>query len=204
MPEQIANSEYTETLAKDGVVIIEDFVDSETCDEIRKSIQRGIEEDVFAKVDSEEKPILNERGNPDDYTQGSVRDEGMLDIEHIDRYESKASVNVSDEIREIIERAPGLSFEAEQINSYVNRSVTNTRDYHADTVTEDKFKSFIYLSDVPDPSYGPYSYVRGTHELSDIRRRVTATINGALDRPYTTHYLPPRREQPSVQHRRVH
>jgi hypothetical protein len=67
-------------------------------------------------------------------------------------------------------------YSPDNINVYWNRSVTTTRDFHADTYSG-QFKSFVYLTDVPDRSHGSFSYVKGSHRSSKTKRKVSKLAN---------------------------
>jgi hypothetical protein len=101
----------------------------------------------------------------------------MLDIFNMDLAIPGLKDLKGDEfIQGVISKAAQEPYTADNLNIYINRSVTNTRDYHADTYSG-KYKAFVYLTDVPDPSYGPFSYVRGSHQPSRIRRRFRSFVN---------------------------
>lgn len=95
--------------------------------------------------------IVNERSGEDD--------DGMLDIFNIDESipeirDIKHDESISDEVHQ----AGNGRYEPENINIYYNQSVTNTRGYHFDSYNS-QYKAFVYLTDVTDESYGPYSYI---------------------------------------------
>ena len=52
--------------------------------------------------------------------------------------------------------------QAENLNLYLNRSVTSTRGFHADSHGK-TLKGFVYLSDVHSLDDGPYCFVRRSH-----------------------------------------
>lgn len=186
MPEQRAVSDHARTLSEDGIVVVEDYLDPGTCDEVREAVEGRLEaddlaaarpEDNFGDHAARDEPVLKRRSGE--------RDDGMLDIFNMDL--------VVDELREfkedpfvgdIVDGATGQRYTPDTVNVYVNRSVTNTRDYHADTYSG-KFKSFVYLTDVPDRSYGPFAYIRGSHETSDLTRKASQLVNRVRDAPST-------------------
>jgi hypothetical protein len=106
----------------------------------------------------------------------------MLDIFNMDLAIPGLKDLKEDEfIQDVISKAAEESYTAGNLNIYVNRSVTDTRDYHADTYAG-KYKSFVYLTDVPNVSYGPFSYVKESHwdaspETSGLRIRLRKFIN---------------------------
>ena len=60
---------------------------------------------------------------------------------------------------------------------------SETRGYHVDAYTAE-FKAFCYLTDVPDRSWGPYSYVKGSHR-PDWRRFLNHRLAQARGGPPT-------------------
>jgi hypothetical protein len=105
----------------------------------------------------------------------------MLDIFNIDEsIPAVGEIRNDDFISDIINGASSGGFAPENINVYYNRSVTGTRGYHFDSYNS-QYKAFVYLTDVSDESYGPYSYIKGSHKRSYPRRRIEGLINRLLD-----------------------
>jgi len=173
-------------LSDRGVVSVERYLDKETCEEIYAEVNGKVEDDEFevagddmtgSEMMSASRTILDERSGE--------RDEGMLDIFNIDETIPEIGDIKHDEfIAEVIDRANSGTFTPENINIYFNRSVTDTRGHHFDSYSE-QYKAFIYLTDVPDEAYGPYSYIRGSHKKSLPRRKVEDVINRLRGRPPT-------------------
>ena len=185
-------------LDKDGVFIIPNFIneiESETlCTEIenvvelyKKKLGDNINfEDETALIQTKRdrnlfknyndyanypRPILNLRTGVDN---------GMLDIFNIDNLlKNKISKGLFKKIREdlflneFLKSLP-KSLKMSNINSYVNTGITKTRGFHVDSYSN-QIKLFIYLTDVTDLSYGPYTFVRGSHIDNPYR-----LINGQL------------------------
>jgi hypothetical protein len=93
-------------------------------------------------------------------------DAGMVDVFNVDRLAG----NKRDTLRAPF-RSPGIltliaegdhRLEAKNLNLYVNRSITKTRGFHADSFGK-SLKGFVYLSDVTSLDDGPYCFVRRTH-----------------------------------------
>lgn len=160
--------EYAQTLESDGIVIVPDFLDADKCDDIFEKIKQYVE-----NADDEEDHgdvIIHRRGS-----QGI--DEGMIDVDNIDYAVSGITDIIEDRsINDIINNAASEEYSNHKINTYWNKSVTNTRGFHADTYTG-KYKCFIYLTDVPDKSYGPYTYVKGSHEPSKVQKIGKYAVN---------------------------
>ncbi|QIO24137.1 hypothetical protein [Haloarcula sp. JP-L23] len=177
---------HADQLARDGVVSIPNYLDDELCVEIRDSIDEALENgdivvadesmDYREKVEADV-PVMNKRSGE--------FDSGMLDIFNVDYIHPKLRAVRDDEfITDIIETATGQAYDSEHVNAYVNRSVTTTRGYHADTYSG-KYKSFVYLTDVPDESYGPYSYTLGSHDPSFVERMASSLVNKYWGNPPT-------------------
>lgn len=184
MGADVAN--YAKTLAEDGVVAIEGYFDDENCDELYTEISNAIEqEDIdvvkggeygYDKLANWDGVVANERRG---------RDEGMIDVFNLDSVVPEVASFKSDEmINGIINRAASQEFSPDNVNAYWNRSVTATRNFHADTYGG-KFKSFVYLTNVPDRSFGPFSFIRGTHNVSGMKKKAASLVNKIRNKPST-------------------
>lgn len=175
--DNLSEKNIPESLRRDGIVVIGDYLDEERCDEIKNDIESRIEDGMrtsdpemgYGDMVKVGEPILNQRSGD--------RDDGMLDIFHMDLVIPKLrDVKRDNFIRKVISRAAREKYTPNSLNIYVNRSVTSTRDYHADTYSG-KYKAFVYLTDVPDVSHGPFSYIKGSHRPSRIRQLFRSLIN---------------------------
>jgi hypothetical protein len=177
-----------ETLREDGFVVIEDYLEAETCNTLYERISHEIEDGDFDLVEGEDHeysysdfvdwdgPVANKRIG---------RDDGMIDVFNVDSVVPEVSDFKNDEdVNEIIDQASDQEYTPENVNVYWNRSVTTTRDFHADSYSS-KFKSFVYLTDVPDRSYGPFSYISGSHRISTPKRKASEFINRLRGNPVT-------------------
>ena len=109
--------------------------------------------------------VINHRVKRPDGRSGS--DAGMVDIFHPERLSEAMAHWVSACLHErLISRllltSSLLPMRVKCRNLYVNRGVQDTRGYHCDGRSQ-KFKSFVFLTDVRDLSDGPYCYVPATH-----------------------------------------
>ena len=185
MDEKESIDHYGEMLAKDGFIVIENYLPPETCDELKHiivdTIENGkcIEPSKFDAMEavSMEEPVLDRRkGDWDD---------GMLDLFNIDYIHPKLREFREDPfLNGVITQAAGTKFSPMRINSYINKGVTNTRGYHADTY-KGMFKTFVYLTDVPDNSYGPYSFIKGSHKVSSTKMKTSKLFNRLKGKPST-------------------
>jgi len=185
---QAETQNYARTLEEDGIVIVEDYLDEDTCNDLYEEISHEIEEGDYDVVEGGDHgysysdfvdwdgPVVNKR---------TGRDEGMLDVFNVDSAVPEVSSFKSDKmINDIINRATAEQYSPDNINVYWNRSVKTTRDFHADTYSG-QFKSFVYLTNVPDRSYGPFSYVKGSHRSSKAKRKVSKLANKVKGNPST-------------------
>lgn len=81
-----------------------------------------------------------------------------------------------------------------QLHMIRNDSVTATRGLHVDNLY-DRYKVFLYLSDVRDIGDGPYAYVPGTHKRMDLLKR-EARLNSLAGRPVASSFAFEGREVP--------
>jgi len=173
--------ELADRLREEGVVSVEGYLEDDTCDKIREEVKQKIENDEFEEapddvdlMQASHTYLMDRSGGEWDW------DNGMLDIFNIDETVPETRDIKHDEfISNIIKNADGSrNYTPENINIYYNRSVTETRGYHADSY-EGQFKAFVYLTDVPDESYGPYSYIKHSHKKTKLRRKVEGVFNRA-------------------------
>jgi hypothetical protein len=165
-------------LAENGVVSVEGYLDEDTCNDMRREVQDLLASDELKVADdpmtgsemmSASQSIVNERGGEND--------DGMLDIFNIDETIPEIhDIKTNEFISEIIHQAGTKQYEPENINIYYNKSVTNTRGYHFDSYNS-QYKAFVYLTDVPGDSYGPYSYIKRSNMRSYTRRRLEGMVN---------------------------
>lgn len=165
-----------EKLRKDGIVMIEDYYKREECEDARQSLIDALESGNYPNLDewdgddflSAEEPVINRRGGAD---------EGMIDFGSVDQIIDLAAKFRNDEfIMDLLNEASSKTHTVQSVNAYINRNVTSTRTYHADTYG-DKFKAFLYLTNVPTEDYGPYSYIKGSHKTSTIVRNTSKIMN---------------------------
>lgn len=174
------------TLAKDGITIVENYLDEEVCAELYEKLSSSISNGGMDVVEGEQYeydelvnwggPVANKR---------TGRDDGMIDVFNADMVVPEIlSFKTDETVGEIINRASEHHFTPDNVNIYWNRSVTSTRDLHADTYSG-KYKSFVYLTDVPDSSYGPLCYIKGTHRSSKVKDVASSLVNKLRGSPST-------------------
>jgi len=172
-------------LDRDGVCMIPRFRDGDWAAGVRQKVEAllwsGDLREASPSMGYADKtnagvPLLDRRGD-------GGRDTGMLDIfnagEAIAEIGELARIDV---LQSAIRKAARTPVSLETTNIYINRSITNTRGFHADTYAE-KFKVFVYLTDVPDIRYGPYTYVLRSHRPSKLSWMGRRVINKFRRRP---------------------
>jgi hypothetical protein len=186
METEIAN--HARTLAEDGVVVIEDYLDEGTCEELYEQLAEDISAENIDRVTGTDHGYTYrdfvEWGGPV-AVERAGRDEGMIDVFNVDGIVPEVdSFRQDNGINEIINESASANYSPDNVNVYWNRSVTTTRDFHADTYAN-KFKSFVYLTDVPEKSFGPFSYITGSHRTSKVKTVVSKIYNKLKGNPAT-------------------
>jgi hypothetical protein len=175
---------HAATLAADGVVVVEEFLAPALCDEIREAVESRLDhlpragpDDGYGSLAARDEPVVKERTG--------ANDDGMLDVFNMDRAVPALAQFKRDRfVAELVNGAAGERYTPDTCNVYANRGVTDTRDFHADTYAG-KFKSFVYLTDVPDERYGPFQYIPGSQDPSVVRRKAAQLVNRVRGRPPT-------------------
>jgi len=190
--------EVASNLSKNGIAIIEDYYSSEKCDKIYDEVM-----DVVENIDYDESEIGEEIGDDGKkFSKNGMRidirggrDKGMFDIHHIDESVGELRKFKNDGlIQNIIKEAAGEKPETKSTNLYYKESNTSTRGPHHDTFSN-KYKSFIYLTDVDSLSHGPYSYVEGSHNPSYAKEGITKVVNKIRGQPKQDSLFPHRHEK---------
>lgn len=125
----------------------------------------------YQELASADKPVINIRS-----LDPKAPDRGFVDVFFIERlaagvdaFSNCAEALRSDEVQAMV--AAVSNFAGRHMNLYLNQSVTNTRGPHIDNIQR-TYKCFMYLSDVPDERFGPYTYVPGSHRGSLIKKLI--------------------------------
>lgn len=180
-----AADDHARTLARDGVVVVPDYWDAHTCDSVRETVEETLAGDIAEARAGEDYGDLVARGEPVLKQRSGEHDDGMLDAFNMALTVPELAEFKSDPfVSEIINGAVDEPYSQDNVNIYLNRSVTDTRHFHADTYAG-KFKSFVYLTDVPTRSHGPFAYLKGSHEKSGLARKASQLVNSVRDDPGT-------------------
>lgn len=141
---KIENKErHVSELRKNGITIINDYLDEAKATELYDQIIDSLDSDEFASGDeydrysemaTADKPVANER---------TGTDEGMIDIFNMDAVvKDIEDIKNDPQIIEIINEASGNEWEPTNINTYIRRFVDNPSWFHADSYS--KYKS-LYI-----------------------------------------------------------
>jgi hypothetical protein len=184
------NAVSAKALKKDGIVVVENFLDESECASIKTKIDTVLSNDKAHPENTAATIFYRDIDNNAGY------DTGMIDIENLDKEipDIWSPINRK-RIESIIASATSRNLYLRSINAYINQSVTNTRSAHSDNVQPPIYKAFITLTDVESYADGPYTFVKKSHRLS-LTRYINMLINLFIpsrvltDFPY---YLPHRK-----------
>jgi len=171
----------SELLEKEGIVIVRGFLDQTRLRSADGAILRAMDaldaaspernyEDDDILVQSAERVATSYTAMASHpKTLATIRrgaDAGMVDVFNVDRLagdqrDALREPFVSEGLLKLIAEGENPP-EAKNLNLYVNRDITHTRGFHADSFGK-SLKGFVYLSDVKSLDDGPYCFVRRTH-----------------------------------------
>lgn len=198
-------AEASEILAREGILIVRDFLERHSLEAAAGATAR-----VTAALDAatparnfEDDAILVQSSNQDvkGYTAltrhpkavATIRrgaDEGMIDVFNFDRLAGEAREALRQPFtRDWLLRliaAEGAELTAENLNLYLNRGITRTRGFHADSFRK-SLKGFVYLSDVERLDDGPYCFVRRSHADGPWRMansKISELATAATETPF--------------------
>ena len=176
-PDQIRR--HAEDLSETGVVAIRNYLDEATCDKIYQQANDIIVNESCDVIEENraasakelfewEGTVINKR---------SGRDAGVYDVAQIDdSIEELREFKQDPVISDIINSATATTHRPLSTHIYWKQSIVETRGPHHDSLGE-KFKAFVYLTDVNTKSHGPYAYVEGSHDPSFVEKAITVTKN---------------------------
>jgi hypothetical protein len=175
---------HSKNLKKDGIIRIENYIAPSLADLLKNKLNNLAKKHPKSiKLDGGAEFNYRNQNNP------NGADSGMLDIFFVDSLITEISNIKKDDIIKILENTTGQKVIPLKMNAYLNNSVKKTRIYHIDNAQPVIYKAFIYLSDVPDISYGPYSFVKSSHSLSiypyiNLFKNLFSKKNMSTDMPF--------------------
>ena len=196
------NKECAKHLLKEnGIVVVPNFLDAETVNSMYNAnnsllkeiseieeMSDGYYEDEHIIVQSSDLRIngylalSNHKKTIANIRQG--QDLGMIDIFNVDKSKHHQDIEIGNIVRKkknLNQLVFGIerNMELSNINLYHNDSITKTRGFHMDDLSN-THKAFIYLTDVDELSNGPYCYVKGTHKPGPYREANLAIGNKSV------------------------
>lgn len=186
-------------LTKNGYEVFHSFLTKKEMNILTKEILQYIAQNkvydipvdklnTFSKMRTQTSTIINKRYKDRD------GDEGLIDIYNIDSSLSTESNVIINKIKEynlkiLNEEFPDINYQFFTNNLYINKSVKNTRGIHADSdEIPSRYKSFLFITDVPDESYGPFSYIAKTHLGEGKSYHKKYNIYKPLTKEHTNNY----------------
>ena len=146
-------------------------------------------EELFVANHTKKKELpgkLTEYPKPVIVTRGLLgNDKNMTEIFSIDKLVDIPKEKISGYILETM-KSIGFSSAKIEYSCYINKDVQNTRGFHRDIDLPEKtskrlYKMFVYLTDVPDYSYGPHSYIIGSHTMKNCNEMANHLVGNYTD-----------------------
>ena len=172
-------SKNFETLKKDGVLYLENLNSEEQMKTVLAETEQFIETKKPYQVEADEKTnfnLLRKQNKTVINKRIASRDgdEGMVDVWNYDKILSNECKEIiydyANKISEMISKSFSCEYEIKTYNLYLNKGVQETRGLHADShFFPSRIKSFLFLTDVKDKSYGPFSYIKETHTGTGLK-----------------------------------
>lgn len=175
----------TTSLVNNGYVFINNVYNRQKVESFAKNVNRFLaNEHIFSKLNSRQDiknnkyyinneyrlinsfskmlhysvPVINIRGNKDINV-----DDGMIDIFNVNRlipnFNKYFDINV---IHSVIKKLTNERWKLQRINLQLCNSVKKPNIFHHDKY-ERTLKYAILITDIPDTSYGPAMFIKGSH-----------------------------------------
>jgi hypothetical protein len=162
-------------LARDGVLVVPDFVPPSVCDRWAQAVSR--------LVDGPRPDVGGALVMVRDPDGRKAFDTGMIDVRRVHRsIPELAEFRYDPRLPELIRLASGFAVRSARLNCYVNERVASPRIFHADVLHYLEFKAMLLLTDVLQPAHGAHAYVRGSHHRLALK---LVNLGYNLVRPYT-------------------
>mgnify|MGYP000135557910 CR=1 FL=1 len=161
LPQKKQQREMVEALRNDGIVFIEEFLEAESCDSLANKLLE-LTSKYKKSTQLENGAYINFRNE----NNKDASDHGMIDIMYVDNALPEIKELNVDFVTELLEQTHKQEVIKLKTHAYVNRGVKGTRTFHIDNTQPLVYKAFVYLTDVEDETYGPYSFIKGSQKLS--------------------------------------
>lgn len=180
-----------------GCFSIQSFLSPEMCEDLRSQITNVVSKyDLYKTAEYEDVIIANHTkqrevpGKLGDYNKPVIVtrglngfDKNMTEIFNVHKIATIPTKQIEEFVLKVVKDL-GHSGAQLEYSAYVNRRVTDIRGYHRDVdVTGKKtlYKMFVYLTDVPDFTYGPHSYIPGTHRIDTCQKYANQLVGNYTD-----------------------
>ena len=191
------NKKAANSVKEDGCFSMAEFLSYEECSNISSSISSLVEKyDLYQTAEHEEVIVANHTsrrevpGKLGDYhkpvivTRGlNGFDRNMTEIFNAHKVVSIPTDRIDDFVQGTVLQMGHRGAKTEY-SAYINRGVTDIRGFHRDVDvvgTKVLYKLFVYLTDVPDYTYGPHSYIPGTHRIDVCQTYANQLVGNYTD-----------------------
>ena len=191
------NKSAGNSIHNDGCYSLENFLSHDECNQIKNDIDTIVGKyDLLTTADHGNVIIANHTqkrelsGKLGDYPKPVIVtrglngfDRNMTEIFNVHKLVNIPVNRINDFVQNTVQ-AMGFSGATTEFSAYINRGVTDIRGFHRDVnIVGNKilFKLFIYLTDVPDHTYGPHAYIPGTHRMDKCQTYANQLIGNYTD-----------------------
>lgn len=191
------NKNAANEILESGCFSLNEFLSSNECDRIASDItgllgkydlyHTAEHHDVIVANHTQKREVSGKLGDypkPVIVTRGlNGFDRNMTEIFNVHKIIEIPTQRI-DEFVSKTTKAMGHSSATTEFSAYVNKGVKDIRGFHRDVnVTGNKilYKLFVYLTDVPDYTYGPHSYIPGTHRLDTCQAYANQLVGNYTD-----------------------
>ena len=194
------------TLSEMGIVVIPNFIDQNSINnilkdlnEIKESVQEFKSKD---QLEFETQDVLYQKGsskvkgykNLSNYNKSIVlirqgQDEGMVEIFNVDKFKKSFKNSLKPYFnKKIISELVNndLNVKPKNLNLYLNSNILKTRGFHVDSYNK-QIKAFIYLEDCVKLENGPYTYVTKSNissSMTNINRQISSGLPNKTETPF--------------------
>ncbi len=191
------NKSAGKELYENGCFSMAGFLSTQECVTITKDIHSLVEkrdllktaeyEDIIIANHTEKREVpgkLTDYHKPVIVTRGlNGFDRNMTEIFNVHKVVNIPTNRIDDFVQNTI-KSMGYSSATTEYSAYINKGVKDIRGFHRDVnVVGNKvlYKLFVYLTDVPDYTYGPHSYIPGTHNIETCKTYANQLIGNYTD-----------------------
>lgn len=177
-----SQSEDGKILQRDGIVVIENFIDEAQVSSLKEKIEKAIHEFPHNQKINQTNSVISVR---DSHDSKNKYDTGMIDFVNADEIVKELSeFRYNERITQILSEAANQTMLSASLHVYINKNVTNTRVFHIDTFYPRQYKAFIYLTDVNSRDDGPYTYIKKS-QAAPVSKFISVCYNLLKGYPVT-------------------